>query len=362
MKMMVKEIMLFSKEHSQKETFENSPMMMSSENIETIYFGGGTPSLMTFSEIMRMIDTVRSHFTVDKNAEITLEANPDDINETNLKGWKLAGVNRLSLGVQSFIKRDLEWMNRAHNSEQALNSISLIKNAGFENFSIDLIYGTPGLDTADWKKNLQTAIDLKIPHLSCYALTVEPNTPLKKMIHLKKRENVDAEIQSIQFLLMVDELEKAGYEHYEISNFALPGARSKHNSGYWQGKSYFGFGPSAHSFYGNKRSWNVSNNELYIQSILKDTIPSTHEVLTSTQQLNEYIMTAVRTSEGLDLELVIDKYGTEKAGRLKELMFKFQASGKARIHDSKIILTKEGKLFADGIAADLFFEEQNLVS
>jgi oxygen-independent coproporphyrinogen-3 oxidase len=351
---MIKEVDLFTK------NYEND--LRHAGTVETIYFGGGTPSLLTAEEIKKLIDAVNSHFLVDKDAEITLEANPDDITPNNLYAFKNAGINRLSLGVQSFIERNLVWMNRAHNAQQALQSIHLVKDAGFKNFSVDLIYGTPGLDSADWEENLTTVIGLDIPHLSCYALTVEPNTPLKKMISLKKKEDVDTDIQSNQFLLMADMLEEAGYEHYEISNFAVPGARSKHNSGYWLGKNYFGFGPSAHSFHGNKRFWNVSNNDQYLKSISENIIPYSQEDLTPTQRLNEYIMTSVRTSEGLDLNLFSEKFGKGTTGKLYEMMYKLQKEGKAKIHNSIIILTKEGKLFADGIAADLFFEEKDLVS
>lgn len=363
---LVKEVILFKKTNSsniiqplQGNNSDSSPADLT--NIETIYFGGGTPSLLSGTEIRKILDGVMTNFLVTKDAEVTLEANPDDINEKNLTGWKAAGINRLSIGVQSFSDHDLQWMNRAHDASQAIQSIRLVREAGFENFSADLIYGTPGLSSGDWEKNLQTVIAQKIPHLSCYALTVEPGTALKKMISLKKREDVDAEEQRIQFLLMVDRLQNSGYEHYEISNFALPGARSKHNSGYWQGKRYIGFGPSAHSFDGKSRWWNVSNNAAYLKSIGEDIIPATREVLSTTQQLNEYIMTSIRTMEGIDLNFINEKFGIETGHTLLKSIEQWQANGKARMHESKITLTKEGKLFADGIAADLFFHE-NLVS
>lgn len=362
---LVKEVTLFKKTDSYNinEPLQRNDFLSTSDepNIETIYFGGGTPSLLSGTEIKKIMEEVTANFMVTKEAEVTLEANPDDINEKNLLEWKTAGINRLSIGVQSFSDQDLKWMNRAHDASQAMQSIKLVREAGFENFSVDLIYGTPGLSSSDWEKNVQNVIAQKIPHLSCYALTVEPGTALKKMISLNKREDVDAEEQRIQFLLMVDCLQNSGYEHYEISNFAMPGARSKHNSGYWQGKRYIGFGPSAHSYDGKSRWWNVSNNAAYIKSIGENIIPATREVLSTTQQLNEYIMTSIRTMEGMDLNYIKEKFGIETGNILLESTKQWQATGKAKINESKITLTKEGKLFADGIAADLFFHE-NLVS
>jgi oxygen-independent coproporphyrinogen III oxidase len=362
---LIKEVELSGKKSSENNMFQEYPNQATYQRaqdpaimVETIYFGGGTPSLLSGVEIKKILDAVHQNFSVDNNAEVTLEANPDDIHEINLKEWNASGINRMSIGVQSFIDKDLHWMNRVHNASQALQCINLVKDSGFLNFSVDLIYGTPGLHNDDWKKNIQTVIGLNVPHLSCYALTVEPGTALKKMITLKKREDVDEEKQSTQFLLMVDWLENAGYDHYEISNFARPGARSKHNSSYWQGKPYIGIGPSAHSFDGHTRRWNVSNNELYLKSIHENIVPSEHEVLSATQQLNEYIMTSIRTMEGLDLNFISKKFGKERSRKLQELTNKFQATGKTKMQNSKIILTKEGKLFADGIAADLFFEDK----
>ncbi|HEY2728044.1 MAG TPA: radical SAM family heme chaperone HemW, partial [Parafilimonas sp.] len=218
------------------------------ENISTIYFGGGTPSLCTMYDIRCMMDKMHSLFDVNANAEITLEANPDDINKEKLLAWKEAGINRLSIGVQSFFDDDLKWMNRAHNAIQAYKSVELAMQIGFKNISIDLIYGTPGLTNENWLQNLDTADKLNVLHLSCYALTVEQNTALYKMIITHKKENIDAEKQSAQFEILMQWAEEKGYEHYEISNFAKPGLRSKHNSSYWQSKSYLGLGPSAHSY------------------------------------------------------------------------------------------------------------------
>ncbi len=331
------------------------------ENVETIYFGGGTPSLLSADDIDALLGALKQNFVLEPAAEITLEANPDDIDAMKLKDWKSAGINRLSLGIQSFYDSDLLWMNRAHNAKQAMDSIGLIKKAGFTNFSVDFIYGTPTLNDDDWEKNIQSVIDLDVPHLSCYALTVEPNTALHKMIGLKKLAPVDPEKQASQFLMLIHMLEKNGYEHYEISNFAKPGFRSRHNSSYWQGKYYAGIGPSAHSFFGNKRKWNISNNALYIQSLQKNIIPFEEEVLTETMQLNEYIMTSLRTIEGLDLDYVTIKFGEDKSRQIKEEAFKFIQNKQLLDPEdfpnipNRLNLTTEGKLFADGIAAALFF-------
>ncbi len=325
------------------------------KTINTIYFGGGTPSLLNTNEIVELLEATNKTYAVDSEAEITLEANPDDINEEKLTQWKSAGINRLSIGVQSFKQKDLQWMNRAHNSEQALQSIVMAKSAGFTNYSVDLIYGTPGLTDVEWINNIETITSMKVPHISCYALTVEPATALHKMIVKKRKEDVDAEKQASQFLILIKLLQAAGYEHYEISNFALPGYRSRHNSSYWQGDFYIGIGSSAHSYFNNTRRWNVSNNSLYINSLQKNLVPFEEEKLSITQQLNEYIMTSLRTVEGLDLSYVKKKFGEDKSSMLQKRSIKYQETLKLTQLSGRIILTAEGKLFADGIAADLFF-------
>jgi oxygen-independent coproporphyrinogen-3 oxidase len=300
---------------------------------------------------------LQKRFALAQEVEITLEANPDDISDAKLKAWQLLGINRLSVGIQSFAEDELKWMHRAHSAAESLLCIDKIKNAGFNNFSIDLIYGSPLLSDDGWKRNTAIVIEKNIPHISCYALTVEPKTALHKLIVLQKRENTDPEKQARQFLLLMDWMKAAGYEHYEISNFALPGFRSRHNSSYWSGETYYGFGPSAHSFDGNSRRWNVANNSLYISSLLKDTIPFEEELLTPTQQLNEYIMTALRTIEGIDMDIVNEKFGAKAAQTLLAAGNKWEATKKIKGENQRLILTKEGKLFADGIAADLFFEK-----
>ncbi|HMK03850.1 MAG TPA: radical SAM family heme chaperone HemW [Ferruginibacter sp.] len=325
------------------------------EIISTLYFGGGTPSILTIDDLKMIFDALRSRFMFADDIEITLEANPDDITELKLQEWRSAGINRLSVGIQSFIEEELKWMNRVHTAAESLACIDKIKTAGFNNFSVDLIYGSPLLTDDDWKKNVETIIEKNIPHISCYALTVEPKTALDKMIALHKKEPVDPEKQARQFLLLMDWLQEAGYEHYEISNFAKPGFRSKHNSSYWMGEPYYAFGPAAHAFNGQSRKWNIANNAQYIQSLEQGIIPFEEETLTVTQQLNEYIMTSLRTMEGLDLEYVSEKFGKGKSAKLELSSKKYENTDRVIIQNSKIILTREGKLFADGIAADLFF-------
>lgn len=320
------------------------------ETVDTVYFGGGTPSLLSESEINALLDRVRKNFILSDDAEITLETNPDDIDANSLRAWKKAGINRLSIGVQSFFDEDLQWMNRAHGAEEARRSIELAQAEGFSNITIDLIYGTPLLTDEKWKENVMTAISYGVSHLSCYALTVESKTPLQKMIRERKREDVDPDKQSTQFLLLMHWLEEAGYEHYEISNFAKPGFRSRHNSAYWQGKPYLGIGPSAHSFDGRSRQWNVANNSRYISSINKKELPTEYELLTPEQQINEYIMTSLRTSEGLDLARVNE----QSRNRLLHAGKKYLDGGLMFKENDHLILTREGRLMADGIAADLF--------
>lgn len=328
-----------------------------SEKIETIYFGGGTPSLIAKEEIRSTIEQLNSLFDIDVDVEITLEANPDDITEESLAGWIAAGINRLSIGIQSFFEEDLQWMNRAHTADQARNCIVLAQKAGITNISIDLIYGTPSLTDEKWEANVQSALSLHIPHLSCYALTVEPRTALAKLIETKQLADVDADKQARHFSLLTQWLGEARFEHYEISNFALPGFRSRHNSSYWEGKPYLGLGPSAHSFNGISRQWNVSNNALYLKALEAGELPFEAEQLTPTQQLNEFIMTRLRTMEGISLKVVQENWGEETRLAL------IQSAQKHLIHkhiifiDDYLQLTAEGKFLADGIAADLFSGE-----
>jgi oxygen-independent coproporphyrinogen-3 oxidase len=325
---------------------------LENELVETIYFGGGTPSLLQIEDLRLQIEKIRENFQVATEAEFTLEANPDDITSEKLSGWEDIGINRLSIGVQSFFEEDLQWMNRAHNAQQAISSLQLAVHQ-FNNITVDLIYGHPLLTDKKWKLNVDKLVSLNIPHLSCYALTVEPKTPLYKLISEKKKENIEMDRQAEQFLMLMQWMEDAGYEHYEISNFAKPGFRSRHNAAYWQGKKYLGLGPSAHSFDNVSRQWNISNNPRYIESLAENIIPFEKEILSPVQQMNEYIMTSLRTIEGLKLEKIPD--ATRHS--LLAASSKFINSGKMIQQEGRLLLTKQGKLFADGIAAGLFADE-----
>jgi oxygen-independent coproporphyrinogen III oxidase len=329
---------------------------LNDETVETIYFGGGTPSLLPSSAIAGIMDSIYKNFAITENPEITLECNPDDLSPERLKSWKRAGINRLSVGVQSFFDEDLSWMNRAHDSKQALYSTEMVRAAGFENFSIDLIYGLPGLTDEKWSRNLHTAISVNPNHISCYALTVEPKTALYKMIRMKETEDIKPEKQAAQFLTGIEILEAAGFEHYEISSYAKPGKRSRHNSAYWQSKKYLGLGPAAHSFNGTSRQWNISNNALYIKSLMIGQLNLEFETLETKDLLNEYIMTSLRTIEGMDLQYISSHFGKEKSNKLTENAAKYIRSNKMEQVEEKMLLTREGKLFADGIAASLFFD------
>lgn len=326
------------------------------ETVETIYFGGGTPSLLPTSAIQKILDSVHKNFPVSRDPEVTLESNPDDMDLYRLKEWKNAGINRLSIGVQSFFTDDLIWMNRAHDSQQAVSAVEKAADAGFDNFSLDLIYGVPGSTNEKWNENLQKAIYLNPAHISCYALTVEPKTALFKMIQQKKISDVRPEEQAVQFLAAIQILGAAGFEHYEISSFAKPGKRSRHNSAYWQSKKYLGLGPGAHSFDGSGRQWNISNNALYISSLMAGQLNMESENLLPRDLLNEYIMTSLRTIEGLDLQKVSDQFGDEKCLSLENSAKKYIESKKIERKKEKLVLTNSGKLFADGIAASLFFD------
>ena len=339
-----------------KEIALNQRLIDKKENIDTIYFGGGTPSLLTINELDHILETLNKNFKIIGSVEITLEANPDDIEKNKLKAWMASGINRLSLGVQSFNEAELRWMNRAHNSEESLRSIDIILEAGMDNFSADLIFGSPILSNEALEKNLQIISKKNIPHLSCYGLTVEPRTALHKMIEAKKTLPIDNEAQAHQFLLVMNYLEAAGYEQYEISNYAKEGFRSKHNSSYWQGIPYYGFGPSAHSFNGkDKRRWNVANLATYIKTLSSGEIPYEEESLTAEQQINEYIMIALRTIDGVDLELFSEKFGAARREALKKVANRFLQQQQMEEINNRFVLTKQGKLFADHIAAELFF-------
>lgn len=324
------------------------------QQVSTIYFGGGTPSLLPEAHLQAIMEALHGHYNISPEAEISFEANPDDISAPRLTEWKRQGINRLSIGVQSFADRDLEWMNRAHNAAQARHCIDLARDAGISDLSIDLIYGIPGLSDNEWLDNLTTAASLGIPHLSCYALTVEPGTALHALIRKQRYLAVDSDDQARQFLMMTDFLTARGYLHYEISNFALPGEQSVHNSSYWSGTHYLGLGPSAHSFNGVSRQWNVANNPLYIRALEEGRIPFEVETLSKTQRFNEYLMTSLRTMEGADLGQMEKNFGSGLRNYLEGQAKTFMDKRWLVKTEGRLVLTREGKLFADRIASDLF--------
>jgi oxygen-independent coproporphyrinogen-3 oxidase len=327
------------------------------EPIETIYLGGGTPSLIPPAAIHHLLEFVHASFSVSANVEITLEANPDDITAEQVTAWKKAGINRMSVGVQSFHPHLLQWMNRAHDAIQSVEAITLLQKGGFENISLDLIYGCPNQSDESWEKDVRETLALGVPHVSCYALTSEPNTALWHMIKKGDTPQIQSEQQARQFILLMEWMQAAGYEHYEISNFSLPHQRSRHNSAYWKGVPYLGIGPSAHSFNGIEREWNISNNAVYIESIRKGMLPNTKEILTSTQQVNEYIMTSLRTMEGISLEQIAHRFGNAIPEQIMQDAHTWIREELLQLVDQHLILTRAGKLMADGIAADLFREE-----
>lgn len=338
---------------------ELSKDYLAGEKIETVYLGGGTPSLLSKSELHTIIEKLNLHYDLSGLQEFTLEANPDDLNPEKIKElaeFRSLGLNRFSIGVQSFFDEDLKYMNRAHNSVEALASIKRLQDTGFENITIDLIYGTPTMNDERWLKNLETAFGLNIPHISSYALTVEPKTSLDKKIRKGESRPVSEEQAASQFNILMEEMKKAGYEQYEISNFAKQQKYAIHNTNYWRGKKYSGLGPSAHSYNIVSRKWNVANNISYIQSIANGVIPSEVELLTKAQQINERIMTSLRTMWGLNLS----EFEPEVAGWIKEDLSLIEASHYT-LANNIVSLTNHGRMFADAIAASLFVTEEQFL-
>lgn len=322
--------------------------------VDTIYFGGGTPSLLEEIELKEFMAKIGLLFRVGADCEITLEANPDDVTPRKLLSWRRAGVNRLSIGIQSFFAEDLSWMHRAHDAGQALACLRDIRDAGYDNFSADLIYGYPLLTDRKWTENIRRMLDFQVPHLSCYAMTVEDRTPLDSYIRNKRCAPMDEDQAATQFEMLMDTLATAGYEHYEISNFAKPGWRSRHNSHYWSHIPYLGIGPSAHSFRKGARRWNISNNAQYVKSIREEVVPFQQEELTPAMELNEYLMTSLRTMEGCDLVRVAGVWGPEESNRIKKESVPFLRDGRMILLEDRLVLSGKGKLFADGIASALF--------
>jgi len=327
---------------------------LNGQPVTTIYLGGGTPSLLSADELLRIFDVIFQHYPATDLQEVTLEANPDDLSAAYLKSLRGTPVNRLSVGVQSFREADLQYMNRAHTAQQSDYALKAAQDAGFENLSIDLIYGTPGLDDTAWQSNLAQVTALQIPHLSAYALTVEEKTRLQHDIKTGKSQPVLPEQAAAQFEILQSWAAENNFDHYEISNLAKPGHHAIHNTSYWQGVPYLGFGPSAHSFYGKERSWNVANNALYIRALSQKQLPATHEVLSDKDRLNEYIMTSLRTMWGTDLKEIAAAFGEAEKNRVLKDAAPFIAREQLAIAEDKLLLRPKGMLFADAIAAALF--------
>lgn len=324
------------------------------KNISTIYFGGGTPSLLEEDDIKKILDKVSKHFTLAPDTEITLEANPDDLSKEKLKALKNAGINRLSIGIQSFYDEDLILMNRTHNAKQAVSAVKDAQDTGFSNISIDLIYGLPNLSMQRWQHNLQQAFELQVPHLSAYSLTVEQRTALNHMVKEGKVVLPEEFLVVEQFTMLMETAEKNGFVHYEISNFSKKGMESKHNSSYWKNEHYLGVGPSAHSFDGISRQWNISNNAIYIKKIKSGEDWFEKEELTEADRYNEYIMTRLRTIWGINLDFVKKNFGEEKLDSFVKQLQPFISSGDLQHGEENVFLTRKGKLLADKIASDLF--------
>jgi oxygen-independent coproporphyrinogen-3 oxidase len=323
------------------------------EIVETIYFGGGTPSILSIEDLRFLIDTVYRNYKVDENPEITVEANPDDLTENRIIELSKNKVNRLSIGIQSFFEDDLKLMNRAHNAEEAKKCIEIATHY-FDNISIDLIYGVPQMSNEKWLQNIETALSFGVPHISSYALTVEPKTALHSFIQKGIIPSPNDEVAQEHFQILVDKLSENGFIHYELSNFGKENYFSKNNSSYWLGKKYIGIGPSAHSYDGKNRGWNVSNNALYIKSIHENKLPIEIETLTKTDRYNEYIMTGLRTIWGVSLERIEQEFGKTYLDYLNQQASKFIEDHLLFVDDNILRTTKKGKFLSDGIASDLF--------
>jgi oxygen-independent coproporphyrinogen-3 oxidase len=323
------------------------------EMVETIYFGGGTPSILEVSDIKALIDSIYANYNVVDNPEITVEANPDDLSEDRIKNLHHIKVNRLSIGIQSFFVEDLKVMNRAHNVEEAKRCLA-IASQYFDNITIDLIYGMPNMSNEKWLQNIETALSYQIPHISSYALTVEPKTALHSFIQKGIIPPLNDEVAQEHFHLLVDKLEEQGFIHYELSNFGKENYFSKNNSSYWLGKKYLGIGPSAHTYDGKKRSWNVANNSLYLKSIAENQLPSESETLTQTDRYNEYIMTGLRTIWGVSLNRIETEFGKTYLEYLNQQAAKYIEDQLLCLDEAVLRTTKKGKFLCDGIASDLF--------
>ena len=324
--------------------------------VETLYFGGGTPSVLSIDELAGLLETVTHYYTFVPGAEITLEANPDDLTDDYVAALLHLGFNRLSIGIQSFFDDDLQWMNRRHCAHEAVRSIETAHKRGFHNINIDLMYGLPTMTSARWEANLKQALSLDVPHLSAYHLTIEPRTVFGKRQAKGDLLTISEDESAAQFGILLDTMEKAGYEHYEISNFARPGFRSRHNTAYWQQRPYIGIGPAAHSFDGQSRQWNVSNNSRYIAALENETAWFEREQLTPVEQYNDYILVSLRTVWGVDTGYIRTHFGDAFASEFLRQASVYQKNGYIQERAGIFMLTRKGKMIADRIAADLFFD------
>lgn len=341
-----------------KKEIEIQKKYLETDAISTVYFGGGTPSLLSEGELSDIFETLYVHFKISADAEITLEANPDDLTDEKIKSFKKVEINRLSIGIQSFYDVDLKLMNRAHNSGDAKRSVKLAQDNGIENITIDLIYGIPTLTNENWKNNLHTAFELGVKHISAYCLTVEPQTALAYFVKKGIIKNVDEQKSIEQFEIMLEEMSSNGFVQYEISNFCKNDFYSRHNSNYWLKEKYLGLGPSAHSYNGNSRQWNIANNVKYIKALEQGKLDFESEVLNSAQQYNEYILTSLRTMWGTDLNFIEKKFGFDSRENSIREAEKYIRSGDIVRSENKLILSDKGKLIADKISGDLF-KQQN---
>lgn len=321
--------------------------------IETLYFGGGTPSLLSRRNLEDLFNTIYKNYTLIENPEITLEANPDDLNKDSIIKFQEIPINRFSVGIQSFFEEDLVWMNRSHNAEQAKSGIKNLQDGGYTNISLDLIFGYALLNMKKWKKNIRTALELKVPHISSYGMTLEKGTLLGNQNEKGIYQEIDEEAYLEQYRYLLNKLEDSGFEAYEISNFAIPGYESRHNSNYWNQISYLGIGPSAHSFNGWTRSWNISNNPLYIQGISKGKPLVEEEKLSQENHFNEYVLTSLRTRKGISLNYVEVKFSLEKRRFLESRSGIQIQLGNLQILDNHLILTQKGKFISDKIVTEL---------
>jgi len=333
---------------------ERNVSYLNSESVETIYFGGGSPSILKAAELDSILDKLFKEFNIESDAEITLEANPDDLSSDKLKDFKSSGINRISVGIQSFRDEDLQLMNRAHDRNMAIKSLERLSKAGFTNLNADLIYGIPGQSLHDWENNLNQFFSFEISHLSAYNLTIEDRTAFGNWVKKGKMKEVIDEVLIDQFEILMSMAKDRGYDHYEISNFCQPGKISKHNTSYWKGEKYLGVGPAAHSFDGKKRRWNIKNNPLYIKAIQNNKPFYEEEILSEKDHFNEYILTSLRTKWGLDLHHIVSRFGKNQLKKLKEESSPYLLRQLLYQSENKLYLTEKGKLVADKITSDLF--------